>query len=123
MTSVINFRLLESDPKACSSFRSTFPLLPPGLARSHAKAVQIEPVYIIKQGELDQLVQLVSKYSLEPALGDPDQVMEGMLANMTEVVTLSNQLTACTVVIQHLEETLGGKFELLTLGVMVWRRT
>jgi hypothetical protein len=79
-----------------------------GLARSHAKAVQLEPVYIIKSGELNQLVQLVSKYSLEPSLGDPDQVMESMLGNMTEVVTLSNQLTACTTVIMHLEETLGG---------------
>lgn len=84
-----------------------------GLARSHAKLAQIVPVLDIKASELDQLVVLVSRYSMDPTLGDPDKIMESMLGNMTEVVTLSNQVTASGVVIHLLEEALGGQYHFL----------
>jgi len=52
---------------------------------------------------------LVKKYSQDPLLGDPDKIMESLLGPLTEVATMSNQVTAGTVVIETLVDALGGE--------------
>jgi hypothetical protein len=77
------------------------------LAKTNIKVAQLSPVLDIKQGELNQLEEVVRSYSSDPTLGDPDKVMESMLGGMTEVVTMANQVTAGTVVIETLVNALG----------------
>ena len=77
------------------------------LAKTNIRVAQISPVLDIKQGELTQLEQLVTSYSSDSTLGDPDKVVEGMLGAMTEVVTMANQVEAGTVVIETLVGALG----------------
>lgn len=64
------------------------------LARTNVKVAQLSPVLEIKSGELKQLDLLVSKYAQDPLLGDPDKIMESLLGPLTEVATMSNQVTA-----------------------------
>ncbi|KAL7411044.1 hypothetical protein BDY24DRAFT_146356 [Mrakia frigida] len=77
------------------------------LARTNVKVAQLAPVLDIKSAELKQLEVLVSKYAQDPLLGDPDKIMESLLGPLTEVATMSNQVTAGTVVIETLVEALG----------------